>query len=457
MFAIMPNPKANINVGGFWDPRTESTSDHRVPSLGLHFDHRSPLGLGPDTDHGPTSHYGRNPSPGRGHDRRRGRYGPHQDILSGLKDECNDEYRPTTNDRDGNLRDDIGYREYLHGSQRQIPARPPSKPLSLPRQLEFNGKSNWHSFKQEFDRYADAADWSIAERRDALCWSVVGKAGDFYGLLMEMDDSMPYMKIRREFDKRFPVKKSSETLRAEFQSECQHHGEKLADWADRILALGETAYQGSIKSLVVKRAINIFCEGCLDREAGEHVSTQPPKSMSDAIDAIEWYQHLVHKSTKKRVMSRLESKVEHQSESDGYRRYIYAEEERHTKQNVSMPTQQCSSPRQNKLDRRSVSLSEDKRLTKDKSSQSEDEPKTQQTLSDVAEKRLVAVEERVTAMAQQVNKLDDEQKAFAVKTDDRLDALERGMLTMEQNLSCLVTGHRCFNKGGANQDTIRSI
>ena len=130
-----------------------------------------------------------------------------------------------------------GYEDYAGGNIRFC------KPSTLPKNLMFDGKANWNLFKTKFLRYAQAARWSNEERRDALCWSVTGKAGEYYSLLMEMNENMSYRKILSEFDKRFRGDELPETLQAKFQSECQEQDEPLRDWADRILTLAAKAYK----------------------------------------------------------------------------------------------------------------------------------------------------------------------------------------------------------------------
>lgn len=34
-----------------------------------------------------------------------------------------------------------------------------------------------------------------------------------------------------------------------------------------------------------------FCQGCCDKEAGQHAAMSRPKPMEEAIDKVKWYQH----------------------------------------------------------------------------------------------------------------------------------------------------------------------
>ena len=50
---------------------------------------------------------------------------------------------------------------------------------SLPKTLQYDGKSKWLPFKHKFTRYAEACQWSAAECLDCLIWCISGKANVF--------------------------------------------------------------------------------------------------------------------------------------------------------------------------------------------------------------------------------------------------------------------------------------
>ena len=104
----------------------------------------------------------------------------------------------------------------------------------MPKNLEFDGKTNWTLFKQKFESYASAAGWNDEKKMDMLIWGLKGKAADFYVLLYNMNEDLTYKHQMSEFGKRFKREELPETLQARFQNECQEEGEALHDWADRI-------------------------------------------------------------------------------------------------------------------------------------------------------------------------------------------------------------------------------
>ena len=192
--------------------------------------------------------------------------------------------------------------------QRQKPTRrntaEPSKPPVLPKNLVFDGKSNWTLFKQKFESYATAAGWTDDKKTDMLIWRLKGKAADFYVLLRNMNEDLSYKHLISEFRKRFKREELPETLQARFQNECQDESETLRDWADRILTLAAKAYKDLPEAWIRRHAIIRFCMGCLDLEAGQHACTQQPKSFEEAMNKMEWFQCLNKTSKSRRPSSK---------------------------------------------------------------------------------------------------------------------------------------------------------
>ena len=60
----------------------------------------------------------------------------------------------------------------------------------LPKNLSYDGKTNWLAFKQKFTRYATACEWTSEECLNCLCWYLTDKAADFYTILMERNEHL---------------------------------------------------------------------------------------------------------------------------------------------------------------------------------------------------------------------------------------------------------------------------
>ena len=180
----------------------------------------------------------------------------------------------------------------------------PSKPPVLPKNLVFDGKTNWTLFKQKFESYASAAGWNDEKKTDMLIWGLEGKAAVFYVLLSNMNEDLTYKRLMSEFGKRFKREELPEILQTRFQNECQDEGETLRDWADRILTLAAKAYKDLPEAWIRRHAIIRFCMGCLDLEAGQHACIQQPKSFKEAMDKMEWFQSINKTSKPRRPSSK---------------------------------------------------------------------------------------------------------------------------------------------------------
>ena len=66
---------------------------------------------------------------------------------------------------------------------------------TLPKQLQYDSKSNWLPFKHRFTKYAESSDWTAEECLDCLSWCFTGKAADFCATLMERTKHLSYRKL----------------------------------------------------------------------------------------------------------------------------------------------------------------------------------------------------------------------------------------------------------------------
>ncbi|XP_052273390.1 uncharacterized protein LOC127873552 [Dreissena polymorpha] len=165
-------------------------------------------------------------------------------------------------------------------------------PDKLPKNLRYDGKSYWLSFKQKFDSYRSVNSWTDSECRDYLNWCLKGKALDFFTITTQMGDMFSFSEIMRKMEARFGAKELSETARVKFQQATQNAGESLEDWADRVLTLAIPAFRKLPEKHNMQEAISKFCQGCVDKEAGKHACFGRPHSMKKAIDLVRHHQYV---------------------------------------------------------------------------------------------------------------------------------------------------------------------
>ncbi|MCU7901935.1 MAG: zinc finger domain-containing protein [Candidatus Thiodiazotropha sp. (ex Lucinoma aequizonata)] len=156
--------------------------------------------------------------------------------------------------------------------------------------MTYDGKSNWTAFKRKFERYAVASNWTEDECKDAICWSLTGKAADFYALVTERDATVSYFLLMDKMERRFGVRELAETSYARFQSALQKPEEELEDWADRVLTLANRAFKHLPENHMTRQAVIKFCQGCCDKEAGQAASNAKPRNIDVAMEKIRWFQ-----------------------------------------------------------------------------------------------------------------------------------------------------------------------
>ena len=166
---------------------------------------------------------------------------------------------------------------------------------ALPKGLIFDGKSNWFAFKHKFSLYAFQLGWTPEDCFNCLCWSLTGKAADFYAILLEQKHTLNYRQLLNKLESRFGAKELPATAQGLFQQATQAPRETLEDWADRIMTLATRAFKDLPEHYSNSQAVVRFCQGLTDKEARHHVCIQEPKSMEQALNGIKWYQY-VHQS-----------------------------------------------------------------------------------------------------------------------------------------------------------------
>ncbi|XP_052257701.1 uncharacterized protein LOC127862564 [Dreissena polymorpha] len=187
-------------------------------------------------------------------------------------------YRSTS--ESGSLSED-DYHSRVHGD-----------PKKMPKNLRYDGRTSWLSFKQKFDSYRKVYKWSDHECRDYLNWCLEGKALDYFTIETRMGESFSFRDIMRKMEGRFGSKELPETSRAKFQQATQQPGESLEDWADRVLTLATPAFRDLPDQFGQREAVSRFCQGCIDREAGKHACFERPRTIQHALDLVRHHQYV---------------------------------------------------------------------------------------------------------------------------------------------------------------------
>ncbi|KAL8622171.1 hypothetical protein ACOMHN_052973 [Nucella lapillus] len=171
-------------------------------------------------------------------------------------------------------------------------AGPRGNPRKLPKNLCYDGKTNWLSFKQKFESYKSVLCWSDQESRDYLGWCLEDKALDHFTMVTQMGTKCSYRQIMKKLEARFRTVELVETARIKFQQSSQHQDENCEDWADRVRTLAILAFRDLPEKFGQQEAVARFCQGNLDTEAGKHAYLQKPKTMEEALNHIKKHQYI---------------------------------------------------------------------------------------------------------------------------------------------------------------------
>ena len=80
---------------------------------------------------------------------------------------------------------------------------------------------------------------------------------------------MTFEQLGINLAKRFGFRELPETALVIFNNAMQMSGESLDNWADRVLTLASKAFWLLPEEYLSQQAILKFCQGSLDREAGD--------------------------------------------------------------------------------------------------------------------------------------------------------------------------------------------
>ena len=135
---------------------------------------------------------------------------------------------------------------------------------------------------------------------------------------MERTKHLSYRKLLKRLDDRFGDRELPASAQVRIQQATQKKEESLEDWADRVLTLSDKAFKELPEKYNNQQAVDRFCQGLNDAEAGLCVCMRKPSSMGDALNEIKLYQHTkdaIYGHRKERTVS---SRVTAEDLEDGF-------------------------------------------------------------------------------------------------------------------------------------------
>lgn len=168
--------------------------------------------------------------------------------------------------------------------------------------LRYDGKSSWKAFLHKFVRLSQSQQWTKLEQHDQFCFSLEGLASEYYTLLLEVSPRLRFRDILKKFDKRFGTSAPDLTHQLNFQSASQRGDESLREWADRVLVLATRAFPQLPD--IHTHAIPRLCFGAEDVDAGLYALDGNPKTVEEALDRMQFYQHSRRRRPSQHVTAR---------------------------------------------------------------------------------------------------------------------------------------------------------
>ena len=157
--------------------------------------------------------------------------------------------------------------------------------------LFYDGKEEWDIFEDKFNDYAEQMDWTPSECKACLKWCLRGKASKFCSSLLKTNEDLTYKQLLTRLGDRFGDVDLNAAARAKLNSATQKKDESLEDWADRVRDLAAKAFKKLPEEFLTEEAVQRFCEGMSDGDAGHNVILQEPKTLEQAVKRTRLFQY----------------------------------------------------------------------------------------------------------------------------------------------------------------------
>lgn len=93
-----------------------------------------------------------------------------------------------------------------------------------------------------------------------------------YTYIISRNQNIDYFDLLRKIEKRFNFVDLPKTLQVQLIGANQNAGEKLEDWADKLLSLATKAFCELPENHTNSQTILRLCQGCCDKEAGQYAA-----------------------------------------------------------------------------------------------------------------------------------------------------------------------------------------
>lgn len=183
---------------------------------------------------------------------------------------------------------------------------------SATKHLRFDGSADWPSFLYQFEACAKQLRLSDTEMVDFLKSTLAGPALKLVASHEREYPFLGYREICLILSHRFDYEgERPEAAWLKLDNACQEYGETLHQWADRLRDIGHRMGRGdrNASGAINPKLIMRFCLFGSDRESGRKaIDTGPPRTLQEAVERVQWFQHVESASRGRQIENRWETK-----------------------------------------------------------------------------------------------------------------------------------------------------
>lgn len=155
----------------------------------------------------------------------------------------------------------------------------------MAKMMTFDGKSDWRSFRLQFEELATTYHWNndIKLRKFVEC--LRDRALSFYSGQQERI-RRHYQNLVDRMERHFGRREPPATIRRRLHNMKQALDEPLEDFAEKIHTMAQEGYTGAPEDIVEIVAVEAFLKGCTDKSAALFAMNQNPESIYTALDMV---------------------------------------------------------------------------------------------------------------------------------------------------------------------------
>ena len=151
--------------------------------------------------------------------------------------------------------------------------------------VTFDGKSDWKSFRLQFEELAASYHWTNDVKVRKLVECLRDKALVFYSGQQERV-RRDYVQLRDRMERHFGKREPPATTRRRLHNIKQASDEPLEDFANKVYNMAQEGYSGASEDIMEIVAVEAFLKGCIDKPAALFAMNQNPTSIYSALDMV---------------------------------------------------------------------------------------------------------------------------------------------------------------------------